>query len=269
MNCVFPLYETCISILWNVFFPFMKRVFPFYEMDVSLSWNVYFPFIKCTFLFHEMCISLLWNVHLHFMKPVFPLYGVNVCFDIMVSKCFSIIWKCFLTLIWGLVDNRLSDKGCLVDLPMKDITILIIRLFIQDYSYNKVPRGELVIDIENMSLDLIRPDDWTLNICTRAWTFAQELDPPWWLHEEGEVIAGQSAHATSCCRSCSSAGPGPLFVYFPWPWKHYFENIYSLVIICFLLTFMLFRAPTHVLPPLCSCAIVCILSLTLKSLEEL
>ena len=68
------------------------------------------------------------------------------------------------------------------------------------------PGIELALDIENLSLDLIRPDDCTpmLNICTGAWTFAQRLDPPWWLHEEGEMIVGQSAHAASCCRSCCS-----------------------------------------------------------------
>ena len=48
------------------------------------------------------------------------------------------------------------------------------------------PGRELVLDIENRSLDLVRPDDCTppLNICTVARTFAhrvehllEELDP--------------------------------------------------------------------------------------------
>ena len=139
---------------------------------------------------------------------------IDMYFRHMVLTCFSIIWKCILTLIWGSsleVDNRLSDKCCLVDLPMKDTTIciLIIRLFIQDYVSNKArpstacnswkekfPWGELVLDIESLSLDLIRPDDCTpmLYICTPmliiytgTWSFRQELEH---LHRSLNICTG-------------------------------------------------------------------------------
>ena len=103
--------------------------------------------------------------------------------------CISIIWKCVLTLIWGWVDSRLSDKCCLAYLPMKDITQY--EYWLSGFSFSPTkpslwpmpcsplaynpcknfPGIELVLDIENLSLDLIRPDD-----CTPNWTFVQELE---------------------------------------------------------------------------------------------
>ena len=111
---------------------------------------------------------------------------IDMYFRHMVLTCFSIIWKCILTLIWGSsleVDNRLSDKCCLVDLPMKDTTIciLIIRLFIQDYVANKArhaPAFKPCKHFLNLYLTLgIWAWSWyALIIAHLCWRFAQELE---------------------------------------------------------------------------------------------
>ena len=177
-----------------------KYVFPWYR-------NVYF------------CISIVWY------QCVFPLYG-NVfshSFEVgwIADYQTSAVWPICL---WKTSHNMNIDYQAFHFLQQNQVCGHAAPL-----AYNpckNFPGVELVLDIENLSLDLIRPDDCTLN-----WTFAQGLDPPWWLHEEGEMIVGQSAHAASCCRSCCSVPPGPtsasvpFFAYFPWPWNQNSNNL--------------------------------------------
>ena len=163
--------------------------------------------------FHDdkMRISFTWNMHFHYIVLIW----------------ISIIWKCVLTLIWGLVDSRLSDKCCLADLPMKDITQYEYWLSGFSFSTTKQslqPCSPLAYNRKLQKFPRRRT-------CTWHWESELGPDTPWWLHTNVE-------HLYRSLNICTEAWSTLMIARGRW------NDCGAICARCFLLSFMLFRSPT-------------------------